>query len=207
VVPPFGVLGGASAAPVDSFVMRDGQTMRFATPGKVGGFPLRAGDVVVLQSAGGGGYGDPLDRPAADVAADITEGYVTAARARQSYGVVLGADGGLDAAATAALRRDIRARRVHLAVIATAEPLYQTGRYSRYRICRLHPADADRLGVVPREIVELVGGSGPALRAWVVLDAAVERGTVPLDRLGQSVVGAKPGDSLYLRPLGRIEVS
>jgi len=30
---------------------------------------------------------------------------------------------------------------------------------------------------------------------------------VPLDRLGQSVVGAKPGDSLYLRPLGRIEVS
>jgi N-methylhydantoinase B len=63
IVPPFGVLGGDSAAPVDSFVLRDGHEIRFPQPGKVGGFALRAGDVVVLQSPGGGGYGDPLDRP------------------------------------------------------------------------------------------------------------------------------------------------
>ncbi|MEJ0070730.1 MAG: hydantoinase B/oxoprolinase family protein [Pseudomonadota bacterium] len=207
VLPAFGVLGGAAAAPVDSFIMRGGQMLRFDTPGKVGGFPMRAGDMVVLQSAGGGGYGDPLDRPVDQVETDIREGYVTAARARHSYGVVLGKDDKLDEAATAALRRDIRARRVHLAVTDKNQPLYADGRYSRYRICPLHPADAGLLGVAPREIVELVGRGGPALRAWVVLDATVARGTVPLDGLGRSVVGVKAGDSLYVRPLGRIEVS
>jgi hypothetical protein len=54
-VPPFGVLGGQSAAPVDSFVLREGREVRFVTPGKVGGFALQQGDVLVLQSAGGGG--------------------------------------------------------------------------------------------------------------------------------------------------------
>jgi N-methylhydantoinase B len=207
VVPPFGVQGGASAAPVDSFVVRDGRELHFETPGKVGGFAMQAGDMVVLQSAGGGGYGDPLDRPVKQVVEDIGEGYVTAARARHSYGVALDGDGALDAAGTAALRQDIRARRLHLAVVAWAEPLYADGRYSRHRICPLHPADADLLGVVAGEIIELVGRGGPALRAWATLDATLARGTVPLDGLGRSVVAAKPGDMLYVRPLGRIAVS
>ena len=77
VVPPFGILGGASAAPVGSFVVRNGVEMPFDTPGKVGGFPLRQDDVVVLQSAGGGGYGDPLEREPEAVRDDVAEGYVS----------------------------------------------------------------------------------------------------------------------------------
>ena len=206
IVPPFGVCGGAAAAPVDSFVVRDGRTLKFSTPGKVGGFALRAGDVVVVQSAGGGGYGDPLLRPADAVAADVREGYVSAARAHDCYGVVLKDDGSPDAAATASLRERIKRARVELIVTAGNAPLYEEGRYSRYRIARLNPADAERLGVAARDMIELVGKSGPALRAWARLDAAVAAGSLPLDALGRRVVAVEPGERLYLRPLLKLEV-
>ncbi|GIT47894.1 MAG: hypothetical protein Ct9H300mP13_6900 [Gammaproteobacteria bacterium] len=62
VVPPFGILGGESAAPVGSYIHEDGKDRPFPTPGKVGGHPMQEGDIIVLQSAGGGGYGDPLTR-------------------------------------------------------------------------------------------------------------------------------------------------
>jgi N-methylhydantoinase B len=39
---------------------------------------MQAGERFLLQSAGGGGYGDPARREAAAVARDIAEGYVTA---------------------------------------------------------------------------------------------------------------------------------
>ncbi len=60
---------------------------------------------------GGGGYGDPLDRPAARVAADVRRGLVTPRTARLIYGVILAADGAVDEAATAAEREAIRAAR------------------------------------------------------------------------------------------------
>ena len=203
VVPPFGILGGESAAPVDSFVVRDGREIRFPQPGKVGGFALRAADVVILQSAGGGGYGDPLGRPVERVAADVREGYVSAAHARHTYGVVTGDDGLLDSAATEAARRDLRAARRYLAVVDRRAPLYAEGNVSRYRICPLSAADAAALGVDAGDIVELVGKSGPALRAWVAVDPAIAAGTVPLDTIAQAVTAARPGDKLYLRPLRR----
>ncbi len=206
VVPPFGVLGGISAAPVNSFVIRDGRELKFATPGKVGGFALRAGDVVVLQSAGGGGYGDPLLRPAAQVAHDVREGYVTEARALECYGVVLRGDGSPDEVATKALRSKIEGSRLRLAVAECAEPLYAAGRYSRHRICRLNPEDAATLGAAEDDILELVGKSGPALRAWAVIDPGVAAGTLPLDELGRRVVAVTAGERLYLRRLGHIEV-
>jgi len=207
VVPPFGVLGGDSAAPVDSFVLRDHVEIRFPQPGKVGGFALRAGDVVVLQSPGGGGYGDPLDRSVEEVAADVREGYITADHARTVYGVVVDRHGEAYAAGTEKARRKIAATRVHLTVVDHPEPLYAAGRYSRYRICPFHPDDATAFGLVERDIVELVGSTGPALRAWAVIDPSVAPGTVPLDPLGQSVTGARPGESLYLRPLRRAVVT
>lgn len=206
VVPPFGIEGGESAAPVDSFVLRDGKEVRFPRPGKVGGFPLRRDDVVVLQSAGGGGYGDPLKRAAERVAEDVREGYVSAAHAREMYGVVLSADGSLDDAATEAARRRLAAARFRLVVAECAAPLYLDGRYSRRRICLLNPADAAALGVSSGDIVELVGKRGPALRAWIVSEPAVTLGTVPLDALGQSIVGASAGEQIHLRRLRRATI-
>jgi N-methylhydantoinase B len=207
VVPPFGVLGGMAAAPVDSFIVRDGREMHFATPGKVGGFAMRAGDIVVLQSAGGGGYGDPLERPAQEVAEDICEGYVTAHQGRAHYGVLLREDGSLDQAATQALRAEIAKARVRLLVVSHPAPLYAQGRYSRHRICPVNPADAAALSVEGGAILELVGRTGPALRAWVMIDPGIAAGTLPLDELAQRVVGTRSGERLYVRPLGNMAIA
>ena len=57
---------------------------------------------------GGGGYGDPLLRAPAAVAADVQLGYVSTEVARTMYGVALGADGAVDDPGTAALRAEMR---------------------------------------------------------------------------------------------------
>jgi N-methylhydantoinase B len=200
ILPAFGVLGGGSGSPVDSHVIRDGGQVRFATPGKVGGFSLVKDDVLVLQSAGGGGYGDPLERPVEHVLSDWREGYISAHRCRDRYGVVVGASGEVDAAATEALRRQLAARRLRLTVVETQADLYLRGAVSRRRICRLSPADAAGAGLDDGAIVELVGSSAP-LRAWLVIDGAVQSGTLPLDTLGRRVLGAAVGAPLHVRAL------
>ncbi len=66
---------------------------------------------VIVRTGGGGGWGDPLERDAARVREDVVEGFVSAKKARESYGVVLDeASLALDAAATEALRASMRAR-------------------------------------------------------------------------------------------------
>ena len=62
-------------------------------------------DRLRLEMAGGGGFGHPHDRPAEQVAEDVRNGIVSVSSARSRYGVALDADGGVDDAATAALRR------------------------------------------------------------------------------------------------------
>jgi N-methylhydantoinase B len=136
VVPAFGVLGGRGGLPVASWVERaDGGREAFDTPGKVGGHPLREGDAVVLRSAGGGGYGDPLARPPARVAEDVRLGLVSAAAASEFYGVVLGAEGEAEAAATAARRDALRAARVPLAARAAERDAVFDGAGSAAAAC------------------------------------------------------------------------
>ncbi|MGN7177571.1 hydantoinase B/oxoprolinase family protein [Cytobacillus sp. SAFR-174] len=52
-------------------------------------YPLNKGDVVKLVTATGGGYGDPFKRPADQVAQDVKNGYITAAQANESFGVIV----------------------------------------------------------------------------------------------------------------------
>lgn len=51
--------------------------------------PLRSGDVFSRPTAGGGGYGDPLERDPAAVREDVADDYVSLERARVDYGVVV----------------------------------------------------------------------------------------------------------------------
>ena len=53
---------------------------------------------------GGGGYGNPFERPAAEVALDVKRGLVSAEAADVEYGVVLNADLSVNEAATTAKR-------------------------------------------------------------------------------------------------------
>ncbi|MBS1886192.1 MAG: hydantoinase B/oxoprolinase family protein [Actinobacteria bacterium] len=68
------------------------------------GTRLEPGETLMSYSAGGGGFGPPLERTPERVAHDVVEGYVSLERAARSYGVVVTAAGALDPAATAALR-------------------------------------------------------------------------------------------------------
>lgn len=77
----------------------------------VGGFnrPMKAGDVLVNNSGGGGGWGDPFSRDPNLVLKDVRLGYVTREAARVEYGVVIDPDRWIvDEAATAVLRADGR---------------------------------------------------------------------------------------------------
>jgi N-methylhydantoinase B len=73
--PPVGLDGGTAGTPA-RFVVRPGTDQEVETKASAR-FELKAGDRFVLQSAGGGGYGDPAKRDAAAVARDVAEGYVT----------------------------------------------------------------------------------------------------------------------------------
>ena len=51
--------------------------------------PIGPGDVLSVWSNGGGGYGDPLERPVEAVVEDIQDGYASPEAAREQYGVVV----------------------------------------------------------------------------------------------------------------------
>ena len=102
--PPFGVNGGGSAA-LNRFIYQDDRGEQ--TPplvSKVTDIRIVAGQHVRLETPGGGGFGDPMTRDPVRVGRDVNLGYVTKAAALSDYGVVIGENGAVDAAATAALR-------------------------------------------------------------------------------------------------------
>ena len=162
VLPPFGVCGGAAGATNRFWVRRGDRPIQPSPlPGKVGAFPIEPGDVVVMESSGGGGFGDPLERDLARVAADLAEGYVTPAGAERDYGVVCRA-GRVDEAATRARREALRAARPRVRLVAAGDLEADRG-----RLVRLDSETAARLGVAVGAIVELVNPGGAPLRAWV----------------------------------------
>ena len=73
-------------------------------------YPVPANTQVRLNTGTGGGWGDPLDRDPALVAWDVLEGLVSVKAAAEAYGVVVSEKGVLDEAATAALRKQRRAK-------------------------------------------------------------------------------------------------
>jgi N-methylhydantoinase B len=96
--PPEGLFGGREGAKARFLVNdRDGNPYGLTQ--------LDPGDVVVMDAAGGGGYGDPLERDPALVARDVENGYVTVESAESDYGVVIDPSTcTVDAEATAKLR-------------------------------------------------------------------------------------------------------
>ena len=202
IMPPFGILGGESGAPVDSFVINaDGSEHRFSSPGKVGGHLLSEGDTVILQSAGGGGYGDPLGRDVEAIQRDILDGLITADSARDIYGVVLDRDGVVDTAATDTHRAVLSARRHTLTVTENDAGAYVPSGPSKKRIIRLNPADAAKAGLTSDDKIELLFGNSAPLRGWLALEGSVPVGTAPIDENGRRTLGAKQSDAVQFRLL------
>ena len=103
---PWGVAGGRAGA-TGRAVLNPGTPGERALP-KIVLLALEPGDVLSVRTPGGGGHGDPLERPIAEVLADLEAGLVTPAHARDAYGVVV-EGGAIDEGATAALRAARRA--------------------------------------------------------------------------------------------------
>ncbi len=76
-----------------------------------GNIRLDSGDVLRIEQAGGGGYGDPLTRPTEMVLRDVRERYVSSQAARDDYGVAVVREGRswrVDQAETTRLRASLR---------------------------------------------------------------------------------------------------
>ncbi|MBM3518261.1 MAG: hydantoinase B/oxoprolinase family protein [Alphaproteobacteria bacterium] len=101
---------GAGDGAVNRVVMRAGADVAHEVPETEFHMTLPPGGIIHTWRGGGGGWGDPLDRPAGEVLADVEDEYVTPAGALCDYGVVLAADGrSVDTAATDAERARRRA--------------------------------------------------------------------------------------------------
>ena len=102
---PWGVNGGHPGARSTKELIRvDGS--RSLLPSKCDRIDVKKGDLLLYNTWGGGGVGDPLTREPERVLADVEAGLVSLEGARENYGVVITNDG-VDEAATASLRSDM----------------------------------------------------------------------------------------------------
>jgi len=102
--PPWGVGGGQSGRPGRAVLNPGTAKERVLAPLSDGNRVAR-GDVLLIETGGGGGYGHPFDRPADAVLDDVEGGFVSTEAAARDYGVAI-RDGAVDAARTAALRAE-----------------------------------------------------------------------------------------------------
>src|SRR5262249_4671012 len=87
----WGLAGRRAGAPVRVTVDPGGPDERIL-PGLVDDEPLAAGTLVRIETTGGGGWGDPLEREPERVGADVLQGKVSEHAAREHYGVVVQID-------------------------------------------------------------------------------------------------------------------
>jgi N-methylhydantoinase B len=135
----WGVRGGRAGRPFEVVIDPDGPDER-VVDALADAEPVRAGEVIRIRTTGGGGWGDPLDRPHDEVARDVRWGKVSPQGARDDYGVVVGGpreDPVVDEAASEALRASLRAARTG------AEPFFDRGPGYQALAGRPH-ADVDR---------------------------------------------------------------
>ena len=102
---PFGVFGGGEGAKSRHTFTLSGQTYRPEHISKDEGVHMEEGDVLRLETPGGGGFGSPYDRDVGQVAEDVKRGYYDWDLARDIYGVIINPESGdVDEVATATLR-------------------------------------------------------------------------------------------------------
>jgi N-methylhydantoinase B len=115
----WGVRGGRAGRPF-SVVIDPGGPHERAVDALADAEPIYAGETVRIRTTGGGGWGDPLDRPYPEVVRDVAWGKVSPAGAWVDYGVRI-TDGDVDVAASDVERLRRRAARTG------GEPFFDRG--------------------------------------------------------------------------------
>jgi N-methylhydantoinase B len=84
--PPWGVQGGKPARSGQITVLKKSGEKEIIYKSKA--YPLEAGDTIIVETGGGGGYGPPSERPRDLIERDVRRGYVSAEAAARDYGFI-----------------------------------------------------------------------------------------------------------------------
>jgi N-methylhydantoinase B len=197
IIPPFGVLGGFWGAPNRFGVVRGGrQIVPSPLPGKVTRFPLERGDVVVMETSGGGGYGDPLERDLLKIEKDFREGLLSKRRAKARYGVFFKGKR-VDVKRTNQWREKLREERTYLQILHWDGEEYEGAK----RLCLLRSRTMKDLGLKEGDLVELANPKTAPLRVWVRGWKGEEKEAIYLGKSGMDILGVKEGDRIEVRQI------
>jgi N-methylhydantoinase B len=116
---PWGLAGGQCGAGGRVTLRRAGG-QDFVDIGKIDLLRLHRGDVLRIEIAGGGGWGNPLKRDPQRVLDDVLDGFVGTDAARSAYGVAI-VDGQVDQAATERLRAQMSKTQTSQGLFALGE--------------------------------------------------------------------------------------
>ena len=83
-----GICGGRNGSP-NEMILRYGSDDPYRVGHTADWIPMQAGERIMFNYGGGGGWGDPLDRDPQAVLDDVLDEYVSVEGARRDYGVVL----------------------------------------------------------------------------------------------------------------------
>ena len=97
-IPPWGIFGGKPGSPSEVLLARSGENFKniiehgIVFPTKFMNLKLFKGDVIIIKSTGGGGYGNPFERDELNVLRDVQMKYISIEKAKNDYGVVFNTD-------------------------------------------------------------------------------------------------------------------
>jgi N-methylhydantoinase B len=147
----WGIEGGLPSMPHGLTLKRAGAATEERLGSIFSDVPIGEGDVFSRPTAGGGGFGDPLEREPKLVIEDIKDDYVSIERAAKDYGVVVHTidaelcEYELDRSATVALRAKMKAERISNARLdpEMVAERYRSGKLDALDVIRQHAVILD----------------------------------------------------------------
>ena len=125
LTPPWGILGGKPGMRSTKILVHTAGT-RTVLPSKCDQIKVEPGDQLIFQTAGGGGWGDPLERDIEKVRVDVVRELVSVKKAASDYGVVYDpATSEVDEEATRALRQRMKESRGETLTFDFGPPLQE----------------------------------------------------------------------------------
>ena len=125
LTPPWGILGGKPGMRSTKILVHTAGT-RTVLPSKCDQIKVEPGDQLIFQTAGGGGWGDPLERDIEKVRVDVVRELVSVEKAASDYGVVYDpATSEVDEEATRVLRQRMKESRGEIHTFDFGPPLQE----------------------------------------------------------------------------------